>query len=125
MLQQNFDILTENVNDLYNEKCQLEQFVTRFKNGNREYLMIRSIAEQIVYGLLSEHGELISSAIMSVVQALRVNPDRYAIIFDNSEYDNSSKYHEGLLEVASSFLKMLLNQMVDKTMVAAAAMKGE
>ena len=48
MLQQNFDTLTDKVNDLYNEKCQLEEFVSRFKNGNRKYLEIRSIAEQIV-----------------------------------------------------------------------------
>jgi len=56
---------------------------------------------------------------MSVVQALRENPDRYAIIFDNTKYDDSSEYHEGLLEVARSFMKILSRQMVDKTMVAA------
>ena len=82
-----------------------------------KYLKIRGIAEQIVNTLLAEHRALLTSAIIAVVQALRVNPDRYTIIFDNSEYDNSSEYHEGLLEVASSFLKILLNHMVDKTMV--------
>ena len=30
-----------------------------------------------------------------------------------------NEYHEGILEIASSFLKILLNQTVDKTMVAA------
>jgi hypothetical protein len=60
-----------------------------------------------------------STAIMSVVQALRENPDRYAIIFDNTKYDDSSEYHEGLLEAARSFMKILSRQMVDKTMVAA------
>jgi hypothetical protein len=29
-----------------------------------------------------------------------------------------NQYHEGILEIASSFLKILTNQMVDKTMVA-------
>jgi chromosome segregation ATPase len=33
MLQQNFDTLTDKVNDLYNQKCQLEQFVSKYKNG--------------------------------------------------------------------------------------------
>ena len=47
-VQQNFDTLTDKVDDLYNEKCQLEQFVSRYKNGNREYLEIRGVAEQIV-----------------------------------------------------------------------------
>jgi uncharacterized protein YoxC len=124
-VQQNFDILTEKVNDLYNEKCQLEQFVSRFKNGNRKYLEIRGIAQEIVNRLLAEQGLLLTSAIIAVVQALRENPDKYNIIFDNSEYDNSSEYHEGLLEVANSFMKFLSRQMVDKTMVAAATEKGE
>jgi hypothetical protein len=48
-----------------------------------------------------------------------MNPDRYAIIFGNNEYDDSSQYREGLLEIASSFLKMLSIQIVDKTMIAA------
>jgi hypothetical protein len=52
----------------------------------------------------------------------KTNPDKYNIIFDNSEYDNN-EYLEALREVASSFLKILLNQMVDRTMVAA-AVKG-
>ena len=46
-------------------------------------------------------------------------PDKYAIIFGDREYDNNNECHEGLLEVASSFLRILLNQMIDKTMVAA------
>jgi chromosome segregation ATPase len=119
MFQQNFDTLTDKVNDLYNEKCQLEEFVSRFKNGNRTYLRIRTIAEQIVNRLLAEHGALLTSAIIAVVHALRENPDRCAIIFDNTKYHNTNnEYLEALREVASSFLK-ILSQMLDNTMVAA------
>jgi hypothetical protein len=53
-LQQDFDALADKVSSLYNEKCELEQFVSRFKNGNREYLEIRGTAEQIVNRLLTE-----------------------------------------------------------------------
>ena len=82
---------------------------------------------------------------------LRMNPDRYAIIYD-SKYDSDdnasnsnstttaqvssssstystspkvyrnyyyNKYHEGILEIAKGFLKIMTNQIVDKTMVAA------
>ncbi|HEY6885352.1 MAG TPA: hypothetical protein VI278_15060 [Nitrososphaeraceae archaeon] len=45
---------------------------------------------------MTEQGSLLTSAIIAVVQALRENPDKYAIIFDNSKYDNSSEYHEAL-----------------------------
>jgi len=77
-----------------------------------------------------------------------MNPDRYAVIY-NSKYDNDdnvpngstttmpissshsnsstkpyqnryyNEYHEGTLELARGFLKILTNQLVDKTMVAA------
>jgi hypothetical protein len=56
---------------------------------------------------------------MTVIQALRENPDKYTIIFDNTKYDdNNNEYLEVLRELASSFLKILLRRMVDKTMVA-------
>ncbi|MBV9175784.1 MAG: hypothetical protein JO297_01955 [Nitrososphaeraceae archaeon] len=58
------------MSNLYNEKWQVEQFVFRFKNGNRKYLMVRGIAEQIIR-LLTEQGPLLTSAIMAVVHALR------------------------------------------------------
>jgi len=122
-VQQNIDTLTDKVDDLYNEKCHLEQFVS----SSRNYLeQIRGIAEQFVYGFLAEHGGLLTSAIIAVVQALRENPDKYAIIFDNSNYDNTNnQYLHALREVADSFLKILSRQMIDKTMVAVAAVKGE
>ena len=91
----------------------------------RNNIKIKSIAQQIVNGFLTEQGPLLTSAIMAVIQVLRENPDKYAIIFDNTKYYNSSEYYEGLLEVASSFLKILSSQMADKTMVVAATIKGE
>jgi hypothetical protein len=41
---------------------------------------------------------------MAVIGALRINPDKYAIIFDNTKYDNNVYLHE---LVASSFLRIL------------------
>jgi hypothetical protein len=78
---------------------------------------------------------------------LRINPDRYKIIYDR-KYDNNdnifdsnttpsssmpsspipqnhyyNKYREGILEIAKGFLNILLNHLVDMTMVL--AVKGE
>jgi hypothetical protein len=86
---------------------------------------------------------------MAVIQALRENPNRHDIIFDNSEIGNglgsgcgnttssflfpsypstyqnhySNEYLEGLLEVARVFFNVLLNNLTEKTMVA--AVKGK
>jgi hypothetical protein len=82
-------------------------------------------------------------ALKAAIEALRMNPDRYTVIY-NSKYDGTqsvfdysstttaampsspipqnryyNEHHEGLLELAKGFLKIMLNQLVDKTMVAA------
>jgi hypothetical protein len=38
------------------------------------------------------------------------------VLYQNRYYN---EYHEGLLEIAKTFLNILLNQIVDKTMVTA------
>jgi len=78
-----------------------------------------------------------------------MNPDRYDVIYNSKYDDNDSvfdsrstastaissshshsstkvhqsyyynEYQEGIIEIANSLLKILLKQMVDKTMVAA------
>jgi len=75
------------ISDLQNQKHQLEQFASRFKNSNRNYLIVKSIAEQVVDRLLRERKSLLTSALVAVVEGLRMNPDRYAVIYNN-KYDN-------------------------------------
>jgi hypothetical protein len=158
MHQENFDTLADNICDFRNQKHQLEQFVFRFKNSNKKYLKVKTIAEEVVNRLLTEQEPLLNLALKAVIEALRMNPDRYVVIY-NSKYDNNdnvfdntmgttasaaisssspytsstsimsyqnryyNKYHEGLVEIAKTFLNILLNQLVDKTMVA--AVKGQ
>jgi hypothetical protein len=140
--QQNFDALTDKIYCLQNEKNKLEEFVLRFRNSNKKYLKIKSIAEEHVNRLLTEQGGPLTSALLAVVEALRMNPDKYAVIY-NTIYDNDdssssiataisspypkpyqnhyyNEYHEGILDIAKTFFSGLLNQLVDKTMVAAA-----
>jgi endonuclease III-like uncharacterized protein len=149
MHHQNIDTLQNDIDRLFNERRQLQQFVLRFKNSDKRYLQIKGIAEEVVDRILKERKSLLTSALIAVVEALRMNPDRYAVIY-NSKYDDNdsifdssnsttssaisslhshstkvtpnhyyNKYCEGILEIANSFLKILTNQIVDKTMVAA------
>jgi chromosome segregation ATPase len=146
MHQRNIDTLQNDIERLYNERSELQQFVSRFRNSNERYPQIKRIAEEVVDRLLKERKSLLTSALVAVVEALRMNPDRYAVIY-NSKYDNNdnifessnittavaispfppskpqnyyyNEYHEGILEIANSLLKILSNQMVDNTMVAA------
>jgi chorismate mutase len=149
MHHQNVDTLQNDIHSLFNERSQLQQFVSRFKNGNDKYLKIKDVAEEQVNRLLTEQESLLDLALKAVIEALRMNPDRYAVIY-NSKYDDNcsffgsdsniataassspstttkpqnhnhyyDQYREGILEIANSFLKILTNQIVDNTMVAA------
>ena len=150
-LRWNVDTLQNNIDHLLNERRQLQQFVFRFKNSNDKYLKIKDAAEEHVNRLLTDEETLLDLALTAVIEALRMNPDRYAVIYDikydsdgnvfNSSSTNTAvaistpytsststkpyqnyyynKYHEGILERAKTFLRMLLNHLVDKTMVTA------
>ena len=71
-----------------NQKHQIEQFVFRFKNSNKKYLKIKGVAEEYVNRLLTEQETLLDLALKAVIEALRMTPDRYKIIY-NSKYDNN------------------------------------
>jgi DNA-binding CsgD family transcriptional regulator len=63
------------VNNLFREFWKL-------KRSNKKYLKIKGIVEEQVNRLLIEHSGLLISALLAVVEALRLNPDRYAIIYN-------------------------------------------
>ena len=90
MHQQNFDTLADKIWDLQNQKHQLEQFVLRFKNSNKKYLKIKSIAEEIVNRLLTEQESLLDLVLKIIVEALRISPDKYEVIY-NRKYDNDDR----------------------------------
>jgi hypothetical protein len=70
-----FDTLADNICNLQDQKHQLEQFVFRFKNSNKKYLKVKSIAEEVVNRLLTEQESLLDLALNAVIEALRMNPE--------------------------------------------------
>ena|SRR5438093_12395322 len=104
------------------------QFVSRFKNGDEKYLKIKDVVEEHVKRLLTDEESLLDLALKAVIEALRMNPDRYAVIY-NSKYDSNdnvststftkpqdyyyNKYHEGFVELAKGFFNILSSSLVD------------
>ena len=88
MLHQNVDTLQNDIDRLLIERRQLQRFVSRFKNSNGKYLKIKDVAEEHVNRLLTEQETLLDLALKAVIEALRMNPDKYAVIY-NSKYDNN------------------------------------
>lgn len=117
MHQHNIDTLQNDIEHLYNERSELQQFVSRFKNSDKRYLQIKRIAEEVVDRLLAERKSLLTSALVAVIEALRMNPDKYAVIY-NSKYDdhNGGIFGSSMSTLApaisSSTPILLLNLMV-------------
>jgi hypothetical protein len=88
MHHQNVDTLQNDIDRLLNERSRLQQFVSKFNYSNKKYLKIKDVAEEHVNRLLTEEETLLDLALKAVVEALRMNPDRYAVIY-NSKYDST------------------------------------
>jgi DNA-binding Lrp family transcriptional regulator len=69
MHQNNIDTLQNDIEHLFNERSELQQFVSRFKNSDKRYLQIKGIAEEVVDRFLAELKSLLNSALVAVVEA--------------------------------------------------------
>jgi chromosome segregation ATPase len=97
MLHQNVDTLQSDIDCLLNERSQLQQFVSTFKNSDRRYLLIKSAAGEHVNRLLREQESLLDLALKAVIDTttsgsktfsnlLSSSPDNTV---NNSPVDNS------------------------------------
>ena len=68
------------IENLYNEKARIENFVTQFKNNNEEYLKIKQVAEDKVKDILTDSKLLLKFAIFSVIESSRSNPELYNFV---------------------------------------------
>jgi chorismate mutase len=76
MFQYNIGTLQNNTDQLFNERSELQQFVSRFKNSNKRYIQIKRITEEVIDRLLAERKSLLTLALVAVIEVLRMNPDR-------------------------------------------------
>jgi hypothetical protein len=56
---------------------------------NLIYLESKVLAEEHVNRSLTEQRALLSSDLNAVIEALRMNPDKYAVIYNNHDDDNN------------------------------------
>jgi hypothetical protein len=82
------------VENLYNEKTRLAALVSQFKNNNEEYLdKIKQAAYEEVKSLLNDSKLLLKIATLSIIEALRRNPELCNfIMYDNSSNNTTISY---------------------------------
>jgi hypothetical protein len=131
----------QDIDYLNNHKEQLEDFVASFKSGNKRYLEIKDVAQEHVNYLLTQRKTMLTIAILAVIEALKMNPDKYMAIFVDSNkedmwndsdsfasmylkdafsnYQTNQAYNAIVVEIAEAFCERLSTRLVDETMASA------
>jgi hypothetical protein len=80
------------MDSLYHKKMKLEALVKQFENNNKEYVMIRKTVEEKVISTLSDGKMLLKLAVLSIIESIRSNPDKYrSLSYDNNTSSPKSK----------------------------------
>ena len=133
------------IENLYNEKARIENYVTQFKHNNEEYNKIKQAAHEEVKDVLTNGKLILKFATFSVIESLRSNPELHNfVIYDNSnntsigygfnysslllsgrqqhqQYFNDS-YTALILEEAEKLYNGLTTELTNKAMTAAASL---
>jgi septal ring factor EnvC (AmiA/AmiB activator) len=92
------------IENLYNEKARLEAIVTGFKNNNEEYLdKIKQAAYREVKSVLTDDKLLLKFATLSVIEALRINPQLCNFVLYNTSVVTASTTY------GSNYLSLMLS----------------
>jgi hypothetical protein len=74
---------------LRHERTKLDAIVSQFKNNDEEYLKIRRIAEEKVNSTLSDSKVLLKYALLSLVESMKKNRDKYSSLIYNEIYPST------------------------------------
>lgn len=80
------------MNRLSQERILLEALVTNFKNTNEEYLTIKKTVERKVMPLLTGSRTLLQCALLSLIESMRKDPDKYSSLIYPDSYPSMTNY---------------------------------
>jgi chromosome segregation ATPase len=76
---------------LQQQRVKVEAFVYNYKNSNEEYVEVIKSIENKVHDFLSNRKKLLNAAIISLIESMRNNPEKYsALVYHNNNNQNSS-----------------------------------
>ena len=95
--------LQQDIGYYIDQKQQLIAFVEGFKRSDKKYSKVRAMAKQHINSFLADQKILVSAAVLGVIEALRMHPNKHRIICSNDgNYDsNSNSISNDSLEVLS------------------------
>ena len=100
------------LSDLQRQRLKTEALVSHFQNNDEEYLRIRKVVEEKVNSTLSNATILLKLTIVSVIQSIMNDPERYISLFQTNftaaNY-NTSSYPVYINNFTLEFESMLVN----------------
>jgi hypothetical protein len=134
------------IEKLHNERERLEAIVAQFKNNNEEYLdKIKQAAYEEVRNVLNDSKLLLKVATLSIIEALRSNPELCNFVLYNTSVETTSTsygsnylslmsgqrqqsfddiYTVLILEEAEKLYNTLKTELTNKAIAAAAAIRA-
>ena len=83
------------IENFYNEKARLEAIVTQFKSNNEGYLnRVKQVAYEEVRSVLNDSKLLLKVATLSIIEALRRNPELCNFIMYHNSNNNTTITYE-------------------------------
>jgi transposase len=95
-----------------NDISRLETFISRFKSNNEEYLKIKKTVEKEVSKFLTDGKVLLQFALASVIEAIRINPDKYnnLLVSNISESSTSTPAQGSILSHIEDYRYIILEE---------------
>ena len=82
---------TTRLQDLQQQRMKQEAIVRQFGNNNEEYIKIRKTVEEKVHSFLSDAKPLLRLALLSIIESIRSQPDKYSpLIYSNKSSTSTS-----------------------------------
>lgn len=88
---------------LRQRRMKLEAIVSQLESNNEEYLKIRKIAEEKVHSALSDSKVLLKYALLSLIESMKKDPDRFTSLIFNDKYSSTSSTWDYVSEFHAAF----------------------
>ena len=109
-LQLNMRESKEENSKLELQKIKLQNFVKDFRDNNIEYNKVKQAIEGEVEYVLTDHRQLLRMAIQSVIELLRLDPQKFhAFYYNQSTIQPENDEEPALVEAERLYEKMLEN----------------
>jgi hypothetical protein len=82
---------------------RLEAMVRHFENNNEGYLEIRKIAEEKVHSALSDSKVILKYAMLSLVESMKKDPDKFTSLIYNDKYSSTSSTSDYVSQFHAAF----------------------